>query len=159
VVYALLFGAALLLTLVMFYPFVWVFSSALKGPDEIYTIPQTVLPAHWLWDNFAKAWDFYEFPRVMLNTLVLFAGYFVSKLVVLSLAAYALSRLRLPFRWGFYLTFLATLMMPPVAYLVPSYMVMRDVPLFHVNLIDSYFSIWLPAAADSFSLLLLKGFF
>src|SRR5262249_17022792 len=139
--------------------FFWVFTGALKDADEIYSVPQSVLPQHWLWENFASAWNFYEFPRVILNTMILFLGTVASKLVVLSLPAYSLSRLNLPFRKGFYMIFLGTLMMRAVAYIVPSYLVIHDVPLFHINLLDSYWSIWLPAGADSFTLLLMKGFF
>jgi ABC-type glycerol-3-phosphate transport system permease component len=147
------------LTVVMFYPFFWVLTGALKNANEIYQVPPTFLPADWRFDNFAKAWNIYEFPRMIANTLVLFAGFFVSKVVVITLAAYALSRMKLPFRRGFYLVFLATLMLPTVAYLVPSYLVIQQLPGLNFGLLDTNWAIWLPAGADSFTLLLVKGFF
>jgi ABC-type glycerol-3-phosphate transport system permease component len=157
--YAAMFAFAVVLAVVMFYPFFWVVTSALKNANEIHLVPPTVLPQDWRFDNFARAWELYEFPRVTLNTLVLFTGFLVFRLAVISTAAYSLSRLKLPFRRSFYLIFLATLMLPTVAYLVPSYLVIQKVPLFGVSLLDSFWSLWLPAGADSFSLLLLKGFF
>jgi multiple sugar transport system permease protein len=158
-VYAALFAVASVLAVIMFYPFFWVITSALKNANEIHLVPPTVLPQDWRFENFSRAWDIYEFPRVTLNTLVLFAGFFASRLAVIATAAYSLSRLKLPLRRMFYLVFLATLMLPTMAYLVPSYLVLKDVPLFGVNLLDSFWALWLPAGADSFSLLLLKGFF
>ncbi|HTH13501.1 MAG TPA: carbohydrate ABC transporter permease [Spirochaetia bacterium] len=147
------------LTLVMFYPFFWVLTGALKDSNEIFLIPPTFLPSNAHWDNFFRAFTYYEFPRMIWNTLVLFAGYFVSRVLVVTLAAYALARMKLPFRRGFYLLFLATLMLPTVAYLVPSYLVIQKLPFVDFGLLDSNWSIWLPAGADSFSLLLMKGFF
>jgi multiple sugar transport system permease protein len=159
VAYALFLTIAVALTLVMFYPFFWVLTGALKNSNEIYQVPPTLLPTDWRWDNFVKAWTGYQFPQMVWNTLVLFAGYLVSKVAVLTLAAYALSRMKVPFRRGFYLVFLATLMLPTVAYLVPSYLVIQKLPGVDFGLLDSYWAIWLPAGADSFTLLLLKGFF
>jgi multiple sugar transport system permease protein len=157
--YGAFLAVALALTVIMFYPFFWVLTGALKNSSEIYLTPPTFLPVDWRWDNFAKAWDSYKFPQMVWNTLVLFAGYFASKVLVITLSAYALSRMKLPFRRGFYLVFLATLMLPTVAYLVPTYLVIQKLPGFSFGLIDTNWSIWLPAGADSFALLLVKGFF
>jgi multiple sugar transport system permease protein len=147
-VYAALMVFAVILAVVMFYPLFWVVTSALKNSNEIHLVPPTVFPQVWRFDNFTRAWDIYEFPRVTLNTLVLFAGFLGFRLAVISTAAYSLSRLKLPLRRTFYLIFLATLMLPTVAYLVPSYLVLKNVPLFGVNLLDSFWSLWLPAGAD-----------
>lgn len=157
--YGLFVAVALVLTVVMFYPFFWVLTGALKDSNEIYQMPPTFLPEQWRWDNFARAWELYSFPQMLGNTMGLFAGFFVSKVVVITLAAYALSRMKLPFRRAFYLVFLATLMLPTVAYLVPSYLVIQQLPGVDFGLLDTPWAIWLPAGADSFTLLLVKGFF
>lgn len=157
--YGLFLTVAVSLTVIMFYPFFWVLTGALKNSNEIYQVPPTFLPTDWRFDNFAKAWGIYEFPRMIGNTMVLFAGFFVSKVLVITLAAYALSRMKLPFRRAFYLVFLATLMLPTVAYLVPSYLVIQQLPGLDFGLLDTPWAIWLPAGADSFTLLLVKGFF
>ncbi len=159
VAYGLFLTVAAALTVIMFYPFFWVLTGALKNSNEIYLVPPTFLPSDWRFDNFSQAWESYEFPRMLWNTLVLFGGYFASKVLVITLAAYALSRMKLPFRRAFYLVFLATLMLPTVAYLVPSYLVLQQLPGFSFGLLDSYWALWLPAGADSFTLLLVKGFF
>jgi multiple sugar transport system permease protein len=52
------------------------------------------------------------------------------------------------------MVFLATLMLPTSAYLVPSYVVIKDLGLY-----DSWWALWLPAGANSMQLLLMKGFF
>ncbi len=43
--------------------------------------------------------------------------------------------------------------------LVPTYLVVTDVPLLHLNLVNTPAAIWLPAAANAFNIYLLKRFF
>jgi len=161
--YRLLIGAcavlAVALALVMFYPLVWVVASSLKDSRQIYDVPPSLVPTQPHWENFAEAWRFYHLGQTMLNTFVLFGGVLGSKLVVLTMAAYSLSKMHLPGRKALFLVFLATLLLPAVAYLVPSYLAILSVPIFGFNLLNTYWSLWVPAAADSFSLLLLKNFF
>ncbi len=137
-----------------FYPLLWVFFGALKNASEIFVVPPTFLPKTFLWENFAKAWALYEIPKVVLNTFYVFFGVIAVKLLVLSSAAYAISHLKVPFKKTLYLIFLATLILPFFAYIIPAYLVIHN-----LRLIDTYWALWLPAGADSFSLLLLKGFF
>jgi multiple sugar transport system permease protein len=74
-------------------------------------------------------------------------------------AAYALSKLRPKLGNVILAMMLATLMVPASALLVPTYLTIVDVPLLHVNLVNSPTAIWLPAAASAFNIYLLKRFF
>jgi multiple sugar transport system permease protein len=150
---------ALVLTLVMFYPLAWVFLNALKDSKEIYDIPPGLVPSHPQWGNYPEAWKIYQLGPTMVNTLVIFIGVVAVKLVVLAMAAFSLSHLRLPAKRVVFLVFLSTLLLPTVAYLVPSFLAVASVPILGINLLNTYWALWIPAAADSFSLLLLKNFF
>ena len=74
-------------------------------------------------------------------------------------AAYALSKLRPPGNGFFQFCFFSTLMVPPVAYLIPQFVNISDLPLLHVSLINSWGGVWLPEAANAFNILVLKSFF
>jgi multiple sugar transport system permease protein len=50
-------------------------------------------------------------------------------------------------------------MLPASALLVPTYLTVANVPILHLNLINTPWAIWLPAAANAFSIYLLKRFF
>jgi multiple sugar transport system permease protein len=54
---------------------------------------------------------------------------------------------------------LASLMLPASALLVPAYLTVSDVPLLHVNLLNTPWALWLPAAANAFNIYVLKRFF
>ncbi len=158
VAYAVFLIIAFFLAGIMLYPFFWVFTSALKDSAEIARVPPTLLPEKWQWSNFAAAWDKYQIPRMFLNTGIVYLGFVISRLAVIIPAAYALSRMRLPFRRGFYMLFLATLMLPAAAYLVPQYLVIQRLPILGISLYDRWWALWLPAGASSMQLLLMKGF-
>ncbi len=74
-------------------------------------------------------------------------------------AAYALSKLRPVLGNVVLAMMLATLMLPVSALLVPTYLTVVDIPLIHVNLINTPFAIWLPACANAFNIFVLKRFF
>ncbi|TCL68547.1 carbohydrate ABC transporter membrane protein 2 (CUT1 family) [Hydrogenispora ethanolica] len=148
--YALAAGLAVL----MIYPLLWVLFGSLKEANEIFLVPPTLLPKTFLFQNYREAWQIYEIPKVVANTFIAFGGFLLVRFVVISAAAYALSHLKIPFRTGFYMIFLATLMLPFFAYIIPAYLV-----VFQLGLLNTFWAVWLPAGADSFTLLLLKGFF
>jgi multiple sugar transport system permease protein len=50
-------------------------------------------------------------------------------------------------------------MLPASALLVPAYLTVVDVPLVHLNLLDTPWALWLPAAANAFNIYVLKRFF
>jgi multiple sugar transport system permease protein len=74
-------------------------------------------------------------------------------------AAYALSKLRPKLGNAVLGLMLVTLMLPAAALLVPTYLTITDVPLLHLNLLNSPAAIWLPAAANAFNIYVLKRFF
>jgi len=152
--YAFCYLVAIAIAVSTLYPLLWVFLGSLKEAKEIFYVPPTFLPRTFLWENYLRAWQAYSIPRVFQNTLVIYFGFVVVRLISLSTAAYALSHLNVPGRRGVYLLFLATLMLPAFAYLIPSYLI-----IFHLGLLDSFWAICLPAGADSYSLLLLKNYF
>ncbi|HTH13494.1 MAG TPA: hypothetical protein VMB23_03800, partial [Spirochaetia bacterium] len=122
VVHALAIVVAVALAVVMLYPVLWVFLSAVKTPAEIYRNPPTLFPSVADWENFAQAWKSYEIPRMFLNTTLVFLGFILSRLFVVTTAAYALSRLDIPFRRTIYLIIMSTRALPTFAYLIPSYL-------------------------------------
>ncbi len=50
-------------------------------------------------------------------------------------------------------------MVPSLAYLIPQFVNISDLPLIHISLINSWAGVWLPEAASAFNILVLKSFF
>ncbi|MEN3361743.1 MAG: multiple sugar transport system permease protein [Mycobacteriales bacterium] len=159
-VYWLVFaGTMLLFTLAFIFPLYWAVSGAMKSPVELAQTPPTLVPKEWHPGTYGTAWSGLDLAVYLRNTLIVVVGSWAVQLAVDVPAAYALSKLRPRLGGPILALMLATLMLPASALLVPTYLTVADVPLLHVNLINTPLAIWLPAAANAFNIYVLKRFF
>jgi multiple sugar transport system permease protein len=158
------YAVVLSLTLLAFaaaflFPLYWMVTSGLKTPQEFAQTPPTLLPHTFETGNYTDAWSNMRIGRFFLNTVFYALGGWLIQLAVDVGVAYALSKLR-PVLGGVVLgAMLASLMLPAAALLVPAYLTVSDLPLFHLNLLDTPWALWLPAAANAFNIYVLKRFF
>jgi multiple sugar transport system permease protein len=146
-------------TIAFLFPLYWAVTGAMKSADELAKVPPTVLPSAWHPQSYVDAWNQIDLGKYFLNTIVVAGGALLVQLAVDIPAAYALSKLRPKLGNAVLALMLVTLMLPAAALLVPTYITITDVPLFHLNLLNSPAAIWLPAAANAFNIYVLKRFF
>jgi multiple sugar transport system permease protein len=157
--YWLLFAVVLLASLATLVPLYWMFSGALKTTPELVQVPPVLWPPTPQWQNYALAWNRLRYSLYFYNTLLLALGTWMFQLAIATTAAYALSKLKPAFSHTLLLLFLATLMVPSSAYLIPQYLTVVQVPLFSVQLLDTWWAVWLPQAANPLYIVVLKRFF
>ncbi len=140
-------------------PIVWLAFASLNTTQEVLRDPFAVFLHADEWGNYAAAFGVVDIGKYLLNTIIVAVGACVANLVVAISAAYVIAILK-P-RWAGLLSaaILATLFLPGVVSLVPLYLTILDVPPFGVNLQNTYWAVWLPAAANAFSILIMVGFF
>lgn len=149
----------LLMAVFVLFPFLYAFTTGLKGSTEIFTSGLRLLPENPQWNNYREAWERFEMIKLFGNSTIIVGGGVILRLVISTLAAFALSRLK-PFGGHFVMGFFAiTLLIPGIAYLVPLFVTLKNVPLLNVSLLDSYWGLWLPYAANAFAIFILKNFF
>lgn len=146
-------------TLAFVFPLYWMVTGALKSPDELAQIPPSFFPQDYDFGVYREAWDQLQLGVFLKNTALYAGGAWLFTLLVDVTAAYALSKLRPFFGKVILAMMLATLMIPPMVLLLPTYLVAKDVPILHVDLLNTPWAIWLPAAANGFFVFLLKRFF
>ncbi len=161
-----LLGATLLLflgALITLAPIVWMVLGSFKTPAEIYSVPQTYIPADFNTDNYEEALRLVDFGRYFLNSLFICACVVAGQLLISSMAAYSLTKLRARFAGGILLMFLTTLMVPFEVLIIPLYLIMKFFPfgpdLNNVNLINTYWAVILPGVFSAFSIIVLKDFY
>ncbi|GAA1611395.1 MULTISPECIES: carbohydrate ABC transporter permease [Kribbella] len=160
----IVYWTVLVLTVVGFtgafvFPLYWMVTGALKSPDELAQIPPSFFPKTFDFQVYADAWEQLQLGVFLKNTALYAGGAWLFTLAVDVSAAYALSKLR-PVLGKLVLgAMLATLMIPPMVLLLPMYLVAKDVPVVHADLLNTPWAIWLPAAANGFFVFLLKRFF
>ncbi|WP_166355630.1 carbohydrate ABC transporter permease [Phytoactinopolyspora limicola] len=140
-------------------PLLWLFKSAVSTSQDILREPLSLWPSGIQWQNLSEAWTRVDIAGYLGNTAWVAAGSWFFGLLVATTGGYALSVLK-P-RYGPVITgaVLATLFVPGVISLVALYLIILDVPIVRVNLINTFWAVWLPAAANAFNVLLVKRFF
>jgi multiple sugar transport system permease protein len=153
-VYLVVCLAILIMVITMIYPILHTLFSAMKPNEELNTFPPHFFPEAIKWKNFSDAWNSLSLTKYFGHTLIVFAGNLIFSLSVLSLAAFSLSRMRVPFRKGIFMFLLLALFIPPTTYIIPNYL-----NLINLDLLNKFEALWFPAAANAFYLLLIKSFF
>lgn len=105
--------------------------------------------------NFVNVLDaMFVHGRAFVNTAVLCAMAIVVALIVNPLAAYAMSRFRLPGTYKLLLLLMATMSFPPMVTMIPMFIMLRE-----LHMLNSFWALVLPMAANGYLIFLLKGFF
>ncbi len=92
--------------------------------------------------------------RGVFNTFVYCTLAVIAALLVNPLAAYAMSRYRLPKTYTLLLFMLLTMAFPPMVTQIPVFLMLRD-----LNMLNTFAALILPGLAHGYSIFLLKGFF
>lgn len=155
-----------MVTLILAFPFYYLATSAFKPTAELFEYPPTLFPRSFTLDHFPLAFEAAPFPRMLLNTLVICSITVTGAAISNSLAAFAIARLRFPFRTVIFAGMLITLMIPGWISLVPAYVFWRDVgrttlSLFGFNIgVNTIGPLVIPAFLTSaFSTFLLRQYF
>ena len=114
--------------IVMMVPFLWMITTSLKTRSEVFAQAPTLLPAQPRWENYADMWNALPFAGFFINSTKLAVLNTVGQLISCSMAAYAFSALRFPFRGPLFGLLLVTLIIPFQVVLVPNFILYRLLP-------------------------------
>lgn len=153
-VYGLMVLCIAVMAFTMLYPIAMTMFNGLKTNQEINTFPPRFFPTEWHWENFAKGWSYIKLPVFLKNTLLIFGGNLVMTVLVLGLAAFSISRIRVPYSRAIYIFILMTLFIPAASYMIPNFVNLKE-----LGLLNTYWAFWLPAGASAYYFLLIKNFF
>ena len=142
--------------LVMIVPFLWLLSTSLKVPAQIFRYPPEWIPNPLRWQNYPESLTQLPFGRFTLNTLLLTFITLVGVLLTSSLCAYGFARMRFPGRDLIFMVLLSTLMLPYAVIMIPQYIMFR-----YLGWIDTYLPLTVPAyfGGGIFNIFLLRQFF
>ena len=142
-----------LISVLMFYPFLWLIFSSFKTAADILTLPVQLLPRQWTLSAFEMVWQNTSLPRAYVNSIGLTVVIVASVLFTSSLGGFVFARLRFPGRDLIFIFILCTTMIPFVTLLIPLYLVMQK-----LGVLDTYLAVFIPAAVSSFGIFLCRQF-
>jgi multiple sugar transport system permease protein len=154
--------------LFMLLPFLWMISTSLKPPDQLFKVPPVWVPRESAWDNYAEAMAAGNFARYALNSLILAVANTITNVGLAAMAGYAFARLKFPGREPLFVLVLATIMVPYQVTMIPTFVIIRHIPLFGGNdilgqggigWINSYWGLIVPGAVSAFGIFMMRQFF
>ncbi len=153
-----LFVLALVAVVVLF-PYFFAFTAGLKTSTEVFKPGLHLLPEKANWNNYLDAWARFNMLRMFKNSILAAGGGVIGQIIASTLAAYSLSRLNPKGKKVIQALILITMAIPGIAYLVPRYVLLTDLPILHVSAINQWWGLWLPYAASPFMILVMKNAF
>ncbi|MEV0622036.1 carbohydrate ABC transporter permease [Nonomuraea sp. NPDC050404] len=111
---------------IMLLPFVTSLFNSLKSYADFIAIPPSLLPDPPVWSNYSEVWNRAPFGTYALNSFVI-AGLATAGAVISSaMVGHAMARMRLPLREALLTAALATLMLPTVVTIIPTFILFRE---------------------------------
>jgi multiple sugar transport system permease protein len=131
-------------------PIAWLITTAYKPVRDIFSFPPTLAFTPTL-DNFRSVFRYFDLAHLLQSSLIITGGSVVLSLLLGVPAGYALARSRTRRAVAVAYFFLAVRTVPPVATLIPFYLMMRDIGLLGTwwavilinTMLNSAFVVWM----------------
>jgi len=147
-------------------PTIWVVMTAFKDTQEIYTsssfFPKDMSLGKMI-DRITESWEILRLGETLLLTLFKSLGDLAFTLVFCGFSGYALSKIKPTGTKLIFTLVVWTMMMPSQIRMVPNYITMLHFPFAYdwggVNLLNTYWPLWLGQACSSYTIILFKNGF
>jgi multiple sugar transport system permease protein len=145
----------LLLTLgaiVVLYPFFYMVMNSIKpGPEILYS--PNALPSRITWSGYSGVFARLNVPLLFRNSIILAGSITILNTLLSALGAYAIAKIPFPGRDYIFSFMLATLMIPTVLFLIPTYVIM-----YNLGWVGSFRALIIPSAVSVYNIFLLRQF-
>lgn len=140
--------------LILFFPFLWMVTTALKTLSEAIATPPAWLPKVPQWENFAIVWGMRPFMRYIVNTVICCLMHVAGVVVLSVLGAYAFSMYSFRLKGVLFTLFMLTMMVPGELLIIQNYITISK-----LRLMDTYLAVVLPSLASGFYTYMLREHF
>jgi multiple sugar transport system permease protein len=130
------------------------FLTSIKTYEETIQIPLKIFPQAAQWVNYGIVSSKLNFPRLYLNTILVTVLMIVGQLLIVTICAYAFSRLRFPGKDVLFLGMLALMMVPGQIFIIPRFRLMV-----RLGLTNTLTGLALPGLFNIFGVFLMRQFF
>ncbi|OIO74514.1 MAG: sugar ABC transporter permease [Elusimicrobia bacterium CG1_02_37_114] len=135
-------------------PFVWMLSTSLKEPGQVFVFPPQWIPNPVVFRNYVEAWNAVPFGRFFINSIIVAVCITTGQVFTSALAAYSFARLKFPGRDKLFMGYLATMMIPGQVTMIPVFIIIKK-----LGWIDTYYALILPGLFTAYGTFMLRQFF
>lgn len=126
--------------IVMVAPLVWMVSTSLKTRTEVFALPPVWIPEVPQWDTYVRMWQDSSILTGFQNSFIVAASVTVLGMITCSMAAFAIAKMRLPFRNVIFIGMLTGIMIP-----YPTLMIPQFVMFSRIGWVDTLLPLIVPA--------------
>lgn len=143
-----------LISLILAFPFLWMFTNSIKTKEEIWAVPPKVLPAVAQWNNYGDALADGTFLWYMWNST--YTALIITLIILVNSAMFAYALTNIHFRGKTLLISLimVTYIMPATTTYVPSYVILS-----RLGLINTHLGYIISSCASIFNIFFLRTTF
>lgn len=151
------YGVLLAILLLTALPYLWTLITAMRSPSEnVFFRPDefwpNFLPRNPTLDNFTNVWNIIPMGRFFLNTFLVAGLTVILNVLLASLAAYPLAKLRFRGRDTLFYIILGTLIVPEQLTMIPLYILMTQT----LGLGNTLIGLVLPFSVSAFGIFLIR---
>lgn len=147
-------GGLILLALIYIFPFLVQVANSFKSDEEATNAGLTLWSANWTTEAYHVLFNNSDFGLWTMNSLIVTVAVTLGRVFFVSLAGYALARLRFPGRSAVFVMLIAVMSVPGVVLLIPKFLVIKELGMY-----DSYPGMILPLLVDAAGVFIMKNFF
>ena len=138
-------------SIVMIFPFVWMFLTSFKTVEESMIIPPTILPEAYQTKNYTDAMASLPFFALYKNTALMIFWRVVCAVIFSSMAGYAFAKLNFKYKNALFSLVLIQMMLPSQIFITPQYQMLAK-----VGLTNSIFGLVFPGLVSAFGTFFLR---
>ncbi len=151
---ALIYLVLMVVAIVIVFPLYYTIAGSFMTPGDINSFPPSLYPHELHPQNYQTVFGLIPLGQQYLNSIIQSGTITIAELLTATLAAYSFAFLRMPWKRFWFGLFLATMMVPWEAIIIPNYLMMAD-----AGLINSYPALVMPFLATGFGTFLLRQAF
>lgn len=144
------------LAIIFLAPMYWMITTSLKTESDAISVPVQWIPAHPTLENYTSILGLADLRifRWFFNSAFTATAYTLAHLVLCTITAYPLARMRFRGRDGWFWFILTSMMVPGIVTLIPMYIMMLN-----FGWIDTYHALIWPGVPAVFGVFMLRQFF
>lgn len=138
----------------MVIPFIWMVTTSLKPLNEVFTFPPTLFGSKLAFENYGQLFERFPFMLYLFNSFKVSFWVVLLQLLTSCMAGYVFARIKFRGVDKLFLLYLATMMVPFQVTVIPNFVMMKT-----YGLVDTHWSLILPAVVSAYGTFLLRQFF
>ena len=148
-----LYAVLIAISVFMILPFIWMVSTSLKLPQDIFGYPPRFIPKNPTLQNFIYIFQDANIGRVLWNTFFIAITATLLSVFFTALGGYGFAKFEFPGKRFLFAILLATMIIPGAVMMVPSFVIMRK-----LGWVDTFLPLIIPGAANAFGIFFFRQY-